>query len=481
MIDQSRKQATVLAFDFGASSGRGIRAVYSDKRLSLFEVHRFENTPVEENGHLCLDFDTLLGEVKQALSLAGEVDSIGFDTWGVDFGLLDREGRLLGKPVHYRDARTDGIVPKALSRMSADALYAATGNQIMAINTLFQLLCVQEQQPELWQKAHTMLLMPDLFGYALCGEMACERTIASTTQLFDPTQRAWSEAVMDTFSIPQSRMAPLVSSGHVLGRCGNAAVISVAGHDTQCAVAAIPCNETEVAFLSCGTWSLLGCELEAPILTPESRAACLSNELGANGRINYLKNIIGLWLIQESRRQWRREGQDYSYAQLEQLALEAEPFACFIDPDDPQLTPPGDLPGRIREICRLSGQPIPESVGSVMRCIYESLALKYCLALRQLQTLTGKQFTALHLLGGGAKDRLLCQMTADSLGIPVIAGPVEATAIGNVLIQLVALGALPDIAAGRELVQTMGLTATYMPKSTSEWSRAFAIYRRYVK
>ena len=471
----------VLAFDFGASSGRAILAEFENGQLTYQEVHRFENCPREADGHFRWDFADLMANVRLGIEKAGEFDSIGFDTWGVDFGLLDENGELLGDPVHYRDGRTEGMVEKALHTMPADALYAATGIQIMGINTLFQLLAAKETDPETWSKAKRLLFMPDLFAHALCGSDACETTIASTSQMLDPHTRGWSRPVLDAFGIPESLFAPRVDSGAVVGEYKGAKVIAVAGHDTQCAVAAMPAPDKDAAFLSCGTWSLLGCELDAPVLTEQSRLLALSNEQGANGKVNYLKNIIGLWLIQESRRQWRREGPEYSYADLETLALEATPLRSFIDPDDPAFTPPGDIPGRVREFCRRTGQPVPETVGEIMRCIYESLALKYRFALDQLSQATGKNFSSLHILGGGAKDGLLCRMTADCTGIPVIAGPVEATALGNILIQLVALGEVKDIEEGRARIAATEPVKRFAPSAQGGWNRAYETYKTILK
>lgn len=471
----------VLAFDFGASSGRAILAEFENGHLAYKEVHRFENCPREADGHFRWDFADLMANVRLGIEKAGEFDSIGFDTWGVDFGLLGENGELLGDPVHYRDGRTEGMVEKALQTMPADALYAATGSQIMGINTLFQLLAAKETDPEAWDKAKRLLFMPDLFAHALCGSDACETTIASTSQMLDPNTRGWSRPVLDAFGIPESLFAPRVDSGAVVGEYKGAKVIAVAGHDTQCAVAAMPAPDKDAAFLSCGTWSLLGCELDAPVLTEQSRLLALSNEQGANGRVNYLKNIIGLWLIQESRRQWRREGQEYSYADLEKLALEAAPLRSFIDPDSPEFTPPGDIPGRVREFCRRTGQSVPETVGEIMRCIYESLALKYRFALDQLSQATGKNFSSLHILGGGTKDGLLCRMTADCTGIPVIAGPVEATALGNILIQLVALGEVKDIEEGRALIAATEPVKRFAPSTQDDWNRAYETYKTIVK
>lgn len=467
----------VLAFDFGASSGRAILGEYEDGRLTYKEVHRFENNPREQDGHFRWDFADLMANVRLGIEKAGAFDSIAFDTWGVDFGLLDEQGKLLEDPVHYRDNRTEGMTETAEEILPVADLYAATGCQIMPINTLFQLMAVQKQQPELWKKAKRMLFMPDLFAYALCGAQVCETTIASTAQMLDVHRGLWNKRVLEAFGIPQTLFAPLVPSGTVVGMYGNAKVIAAAGHDTQCAVAALPAPEAGAAFLSCGTWSLLGCELDAPILTEESRTLALSNERGANGKINYLKNIIGLWLIQESRRQWKREGTVYSFSELEQLALQAEPLRSFIDPDAPEFTPPGDIPGRVREFCRRTGQPVPETVGQVVRCLYESLALKYRFALEQLGRATGQNFTCLHIIGGGTQAKLLCRMTADSIGRPVITGPIEATALGNILIQLVALGELKDLDEGRALIARTEPVQRYEPEQTAPWNRAYETYK----
>lgn len=466
----------VLAFDFGASSGRAVLAEYENDSLVCSEVHRFENDPCMQNGRLHWDFDRLMDHVYEGIAKAGRIDSVGFDTWGVDFGLLDETGKLLENPVHYRDSRTKGMVEQACKTLPADVLYHATGNQVMEINTLFQLLAVKRIQPELWKKAKRLLFMPDLFAYRLCGADVCETTIASTSQMLDASTGNWSTAVLEAFDIPESLFAPIVPSGTIIGEYQGIKVVAAAGHDTQCAVAAMPVQKDGAAFLSCGTWSLLGCELDGPVLTETSRTLALSNERGANGKVDYLKNIIGLWLIQESRRQWRREGKEYSYADLERLALEAEPFACFIDPDAPEFVEPGDIPGRIKEFCRRTEQFIPETVGQVMCCIYESLAMKYRFALEQIMQATGKRFSSLHILGGGTKDGLLCRMTADCTGLPVIAGPVEATALGNVLIQLTALGELNSLEQGRALIAKTQSVQQYEPKRYEIWNQN---YKRY--
>lgn len=472
---------TVLAFDFGASSGRAIVAVLGNGTLSYHEVHRFENNPIEKDGTLYWDTETLFQEVQTGIEKAGAFDSVGFDTWGVDFGLLDETGALLEAPVHYRDRRTDGMVERVCERLGKQTLYHSTGNQIMKINTLFQLAALREQRPELLARAKKLLFMPDLFAYQLTGNPSCEMSIASTSQMFNPQKKRWSYETLRALDLPEDLLLPVVPSGTVTGSYRSAKVIAVAGHDTQCAVAALPTQEKDAAFLSCGTWSLLGAELDAPVLTEQSRRLALSNEIGVDGKINYLKNIIGLWLIQESRRAWRRQGEEYSYADLEREALAAKPFQSFIDPDAPEFGVPGDIPRLVREFCEKTGQHPPQTVGETMRCIYESLALKYRFALAQLEEATGKTFRTLHVLGGGTKDTLLCQMASNSCGIPVVAGPIEATALGNILIQLVALGALADISAGRALLAQAEPLKHYAPCEKAEWAEAYARYLTILK
>lgn len=463
---------TVLAFDFGASTGRAIKAVFDKGTLEYHEIHRFDNTPIEYDGKVCHDVDMILSEVKTAIEKAGHVDSLAFDTWGVDYGLIGKDGKLVCPPCHYRDERTADILKSALSKLDADTLYRETGNQIMNINTLFQLLTEKELG-----KAQTVLFMPDLFGYLLTGNKACELSIASTSQMLRPVTADWSEKVLGTYKIDKSLFAPLVSSGTVLGEYKGIKVVSVCGHDTQCAVCAMPADSENAAFLSCGTWSLIGCETEKPVLTAESRKSELSNELAAKGRVNYLKNISGLWLIQETKRDYKKHGKDYSYNDLEMFARDSEPFYCFIDPDAPSLSAHGELPEKIRNYCKKTGQPVPGSVGQLVRCIYESLALKYRLALEQISESTGKKFDVLHLLGGGTKDGFLCEMTAKSLGIPVIAGPVEATALGNIMLQLIALGEISDINEARKMIAETQETKKYAFDRTADWDKAYEKYK----
>lgn len=464
---------TVIAFDFGASSGRAIKARYDGEKITYEEIHRFDNIPIEENGHVHHNVDMILGEVKKAIEKSGDADALAFDTWGVDYGLIDENGSLVNMPYHYRDIRTDGAVEKAIAVMSADELYAETGNQIMPINTLFQIL-----NDDNAGKAKKLLFMPDLFGYLLTGNSVSEYTIASTSQMLNLTAKCWSKTVTERFSINENLFAPLTKTATVLGKYKGIDVITVAGHDTQCAVAAMPCTDESSAFLSCGTWSLIGCELDEPVLNERSNALELSNELGANGKINYLKNISGLWLIQQLKRELADVGEKYTYNELELMARDSEPFKFFVDPDAPSLSHHGNLIDKIKLYCKNTNQGEPQTVGEIVRCIYESLALKYNYAIRQISECTGKSFTSLNILGGGTKDGFLCEMTANCLDMPVVAGPVEATALGNIILQLLALGEINSVEEGRVLIVKTETLKNYEPCHSPEWDKA---YEKYVK
>lgn len=476
----------VLAFDFGASSGRAIIGCFDGDKITLEEVHRFSNDPVSVGGTVYWDVLRLFYEIKQGIikaKIAGGFDSIGIDTWGVDFGLIDSEGKLMENPVHYRDARTAGLVDEAFKTMPKEKLYGITGIQFMELNTLFQLISLKKYRPWMLERADKMLFMPDLFGYMLTGKMCAEYSIASTSQLIDLDKRTWSKEILDAFGIKESVFAPLVQPGTVLGElskeiceeCGvdPVPVISVCGHDTQSAITSVPCEDGDFAFLSSGTWSLFGTDLDKPIVNETSMNINITNEGGFDGSTGFLKNIIGLWLIQESRRQWKREGKEYSYADLEKLALAAEPFKCFIDPDAPEFVPHGNIPERVREFCRKTGQYVPETVGEIMRCIYESLAMKYRLTFEKLRECTERDYPVIHVIGGGTKDGLLCQMTANSCDRTVKAGPIEATVMGNVAVQLMSDGSVKNIGQARKIVAESSELKTFEPKDTDKWAEAY--------
>lgn len=484
----------VLAFDFGASSGRAMLGSFDGNRIELTEVHRFDNNPVTLLGTFYWDALALFHEIKLGITKAcayGEFSSIGVDTWGVDFGLLDKNGDLLQNPVHYRDARTAGMLDKVCKKIGREALYGATGVQLMEINTLFQFYSLAQKYPELLERADCALLMPDLFGYFLTRKKTAEYSIASTTQMLDPAAKNWNRDLLTQLGLPTHLFPDVVQSGTVLGEVSadiceelgihGVKVISVTGHDTACAVAAVPASEEDFIFISCGTWSLFGAELKAPIISNESKCHNITNECGYNGTTTFLKNIIGLWLIQETRRQYRREGKEYSYNDLEKCSVASKPFQYWIDPDAQEFVAPGNIPERIRDYCRRTGQGTPETVGEIMRCIYESLAMAYRYAFEQIQDCTSKKYRVIHMLGGGTKDTLLCKMTADATGCKIIAGPIEATAMGNLAIQLMAQGDIADIAEARRIIRNSFETIEYLPQEEEKWREAYGRYRTIIE
>ncbi len=484
----------VLAFDFGASSGRAIIGKFENGKIELSEVHRFSNDPVSVNGTTYWDVLRLFYEIKQGIikaKQAGGFDSIGIDTWGVDFGLLDEFGCLLENPIHYRDARTVGMIEEAEKYISKREVYDITGIQFMELNTIFQLLALKKERPHMLERTDKMLFMPDLFAYMLTGEKNTEYSIATTSQMIDLKTNSWSGELLDKLGIRKDIFAPIVKSGTKVGflskeiceECGveSVPVIAVCEHDTQSAISAVPCPEGEFAFISSGTWSLFGTELEKPVVNDTTYEINVTNEGGYDFSTGFLKNIIGLWLIQESRRQWAREGENYSYADLEKLALASEPFKCFIDPDAPEFVPHGNLPERVREYCRKTNQYVPETVGEIMRCIYESLAMKYRETFEKIKECTGKDYPVIHVIGGGTKDTLLCQLTANSCGCEVKAGPIEATVLGNLAVQLISHGEIKDIKEAREIIASSENVVTYVPQDADLWSENFEKYLKATK
>ena len=454
----------VLAFDFGASSGRAIIGTFENGKISLEEIHRFDNGPVLMNGGFYWDLPKLFHEVKQGLIKAEKYgyESIGIDTWGVDYALITLDGLLLGNPYNYRDERTIPVFEKIKETIGESKLYKMTGIQNMNINTLYQLLETKENHPDFYALADRLILMPDLFGYLLTGKVYAERSMASTTQLLDPYTKDWNKKLIDKLGLDITKFPELVDSGTQIAPikeeiCKELDITpkmltAIAGHDTASAVVAVPAKVKDFVYISCGTWSLFGTELDEPCITEMSAEMNITNEGGHNRTTRFLKNIIGLWVIQETRRQFKREGKDYSYADMEKMARESKAMQCFIDPDDPRFTPPGNQIQRIREFCQETGQYVPETDGEIVRCIYESLAMKYKYTFENLQKCTGKTFEAIHMVGGGTKDGFLCQMTADATNVPVIAGPIEATAAGNIAVQLIAAGEIKDLKEAREII-----------------------------
>ncbi|MDR1145517.1 MAG: rhamnulokinase [Verrucomicrobiales bacterium] len=473
-----------LAVDLGAGSGRVLAGVYRDATLTLRELNRFPSEAARAADGWHWDFPKLLGHVKAGLALAlaeygPQVASLGVDTWGVDYGLLGADGALLANPFQYRDARTDGMMARAYDLMPRAEIYRRTGIQFMFFNTLYQLLAERRLAD-----ADCLLFMPCLINYLLTGKKMNERTIASTGQLLDARTQWWDRALLAAMGFPAKMFGELVDAGTVIGPLSAAAqrevgatalqVIAPGCHDTASAVAGVPADGDGTVFLSSGTWSLMGRELTAPVVTPESFAAGFSNETGVCGTTRCLKNIAGMWLLQECKRIWDADGGAPDYAAIARQAADADAFVSLIDPDAAEFQAPAHMPAAIVNFCRATGQPAPSTAGQFARCIFESLALKYRVTLAQLEQLTGAPAAALHIVGGGAQNTLLNQLAADATGRPVIAGPVEATSIGNILLQLIALGELPSLAAGRALARRSFATQTYQPRNSAAWAAAAA-------
>jgi rhamnulokinase len=473
----------ILAFDLGAESGRGILGRFDGQRLELEVVHRFPNGAVRTLDTLHWDVLRLHGEIlaglRRCVAERGGVDAIGIDTWGVDFGLLGRDGTLLGNPRHYRDPHTEGIMEQAFARVPREEVFRQTGIQFMRFNSLFQLLAMQRDRSPLLDAAEALLFMPDLFHYWLTGIKVNELTDASTSQMYDPTARGWAYALLEAFALPARALGTIVPPGTVLGplRAAVAAetgaapvpVIAPASHDTAAAVAAVPAQGESWAYISSGTWSLMGAELPAPLIGPKALAYNFTNEGGVSGTIRFLKNIMGLWLVQECRRAWERAGQSYSYDDLARMAAAAPAFVSIVNPDDSSFILPPSMPAALAEFCTRTGQPVPTEPGAVVRCALESLALRYRWVLERLEELLGRRLDTVHVVGGGCQNTLLCQLTADACNRPVVAGPVEATAIGNVLVQALGLRVIGSLAEAREVVRRSFEVRTYQPEQPQRW------------
>ncbi len=464
----------VIAVDLGAESGRVINVASNGSRLSLDIVHRFPNIPVSAGGTLYWDVLRLWHEISAGVDSAlSGASSVGVDAWGVDFALLDRAGNLLGNPVHYRDGRTDGMFDWVFERIPRREVFERSGIQFMIINTLYQMASLSQSKSALLDCAATYLSMPDLFHYWLTGSVVREFTHATTTQMYDPRLSDWNRSGLASLGIAEDLFGEVVQPGTRVGSYKGIPVILPACHDTASAVVAVPTTTRDYAYISSGTWSLIGLEVDAPIISEASYAANVTNEGGVGGTFRLLKNVMGLWLVQQCRAAWLAEGRDYDYDTLTRLAQEAAPFRSLIDPDDAAFLPPGNMPARIREFCRRTGQPEPETVGEVMRAVYESLALKYRYALEKMMALAGRSVERIHVVGGGSQSGLLNQMTADACNRVVVAGPVEATALGNAIVQLIALGEFSSVTQARELLSRSGGLATFTPQFSASWEDAY--------
>ncbi len=477
---------SVLALDLGASSGRAILGRLAGGRVALDEIHRFPNEPVRYNGELHWDMPRLWHEVQNGLRIAarrgGRIASIGVDTWGVDYALLGEGGTLLENPYHYRDARTQGMVEKAFAAVGADRIYDATGTQFMALNTLYQLYAAARRTPRLLAMAERLLTLPDLLNFWLTGVAACEYTIASTTQFLQWRTRNWATDLLQDLGIPTHFLQEIIQPGTALGglrpelaghdELKGAVVIAPACHDTGSAVAAVKTGGT-TAFISSGTWSLLGTEIPQAIVNADSRRLNFTNEGSVGGMVRLLKNITGLWLLEESMKAWAAEGRKFTYAELLALAAEEEPLGTPIDPDDAAFTAPANMLRAIDEYCARTGQTAPRTPGAYTRTILESLALKYRYTLEQLGTVAGTKFQSIRVIGGGCRNATLNQFTADATGCRVMAGPAEATALGNIAMQLVGTGAVASIDEARALIEASFPVETFEPAGTAAWERAY--------
>lgn len=484
-----------LAFDLGAESGRALVGILKEDKLVVEEIHRFVNRPVEILGRLYWNVPQIFQEIKEGINKAfskyPHIESIGIDTWGVDFGLVTKEGYLAGLPVCYRDHRTDGILEKAFKVMPRERIYELTGIQIMQINTLFQLYSMVLEDSSLFKAAYKLLFMPDLFNFMLTGEMKTEFSIATTSQLYNPIKDSWEEEIFERFRIPIEIMPELEMPGKEIGKISESirrefnikdiSVISPCGHDTACAVASVPAEGEDWAYLSSGTWSLMGVELKEPIINKDSLEANFTNEGGVNKTFRFLKNIMGLWLLQSVRRIWMKEGTEFTYSEITKMAEEEKPFQFFINPDDSSFLNPPNMVLAIREYCEKTGQKIPETKGEIVRCILESLAFRYKEVFESLEKIIGRKIKILHIVGGGSQNALLSQFTANVLGIPVMTGPVEATAIGNIMIQAISRGAIKDLSSGRRIIRNSFEPIIYYPKDTEIWEREYKRYKEVIK
>ncbi|MCA9188751.1 MAG: rhamnulokinase [Planctomycetales bacterium] len=488
-----------LAVDLGAESGRVMAGRFNGSKVSLEQQHRFGNGPVQLGGTLRWNLIGLWKEIQEGLRLSAasigkqNIASVGVDTWGVDFVLMNRNNELLGQPWNYRDSRTEGMLQKAFQRVPRAEIFAQTGLQFMQINSLYQLLAMCERDPELVAQATQFLMIPDFFHWCLCGSRVVEFTNATTTQMLNAASRQWAFEMLRRFDVPTAMFPQLVTPGTVLGNLrsevgeltglGKLPVVTPATHDTGSAVAAVPTANTgraDWAYISSGTWSLMGVEVPEPVTSDTCASLNFTNEGGVGGSIRLLKNIAGLWLIQECRRVWKQNGREFSWDELVRLAESAPALQSLINPDDPRFGAPSDMPATIRQFCSENGEPTPDSEGAVIRCALESLALRYRQTVLSLEKLTDSRIDTIHIVGGGTQNKLLSQMTADACNRRVVAGPVEATAIGNIMMQAVAHGDVAGIEEARQVVARSFPVEEFCPKNTAPWDDAFQRFQKWM-
>lgn len=484
-----------LAVDLGAGSGRVLAGEFDGTRIELHELNRFENTPIQLPSGWHWNITHLHQNILNGLKIASEtygsaVVSLGIDTWGVDYGLLDKDGRLLGIPYQYRDNRTDGMIERANELVGNKTIYQSTGIQFMFFNSLYQLLSEVERRNPIIDVAEDLLFTPDLLGYWLTGNKTQERTIASTSQLYNPSTHNWDYDLIEKLGLPVRLFKKISDPGSRLGKLSkhiaeytgleNVNVITVAGHDTASAVAAVPGQSSTPAYLSSGTWSLMGLELPSPIINDHSFEDSFTNEIGLNGKVRFLKNICGLWLIQESKQHWQSIGEDIPYGKMASLAKSETPFRSFINPDDTSFAESGQMPIKIQDYCRQTNQPIPESKGQIIRCIYESLALRYAEVWEKMLKYTNTPPKTLHIVGGGCQDKLLNQFTGNAIGENVAACPVEATGLGNILAQMLSDGSIANLSEGRKIILNSSLVENYEPCDKESWQNARHLFSQVI-
>ena len=488
--EQFMGEHTFLAFDLGATSGRAVIGNLAGGKLTMEEIHRFPNSILEKEGKYYWDIHALFNELKRALIICTErgiePQSIGIDTWGVDFGYIASDGTLLGLPRAYRDPYTNGIPEEFFKTMPREELYRRTGIQIMYFNSLYQLLGAKREGCRNFTAADKVLFMPDLLAYMFSGKMVCEYTEATTSQMICPSTKQFDGELLEIAGIKSSLFPPVTMPGSVVGELtdkiaaetgiGKIPVISVAGHDTASAIAAIPATDKEFAFISSGTWSLMGIECESPIINEESCRLNLTNEGGIDGTTCFLNNITGMWLLEECRREWKKEGAEYSYEEIMAMAAEAEPCRCLINPNDPTFTNPEKMTAAIAGYCRMTGQPEPAGHPGIIRCIFDSLALCYRDTLESIREVAPHEIRRIHIIGGGSKNRLMSQLTANATALTVVAGPSEATAIGNCMVQAQAAGLAGDRWEMRRLIGEVVDTETFTPADTGLWQEGYSRY-----
>lgn len=487
------RDSKFLAFDFGAESGRALLCTIKDGKLDLREIHRFSHSAVSTLGHLHWDVLQQFGNIRQGLKLAlqetdGKIDGIGVDTWGVDFALIGEDGELLGNPFQYRDSRTDGMMEEVLKIVPRETIYDRTGIQFLQFNSIYQLYSMVLTNSTALKHASKLLMMPDLFNYWLTGKATGEFSNATTTQCYDPRQGGWAKDMLAKLGIPTDMLPDIVQPGTVVGPLADSIVsemglgsgvpvVAPATHDTGSAVAAVPASGKGHAYISSGTWSLMGVEIDKPLINEKSLAMSFTNEGGVCGTIRFLRNIMGLWLVQQCRQTWRAAGEDISYSEITEWAAQAEGFRSVVNPDASVFLPHGDMPRRIKDFCKQTNQPVPESKGEIVRCALDSLALSYRSTVECLDSMFGIRHDPIHIVGGGTQNKLLCQLAADATGRSVVAGPIEATAIGNVLVQAMGVGLITSIDNARQIVRDSFDVVRYEPRENPKIEAAYRIFK----